>query len=176
MHCKFAMPALALAGMLALRVPAGAQVKVAVINTQRAVLETAEIKKAAADLQAKYQPQQADIDRRTKELQQIQEKLDSAARTNPQEAAELQAEGQRKQRQLQRLTDDLQSEVDRERTEILNKGSQRMQAVVAKLAEERGYDLVVDVANTVYFRQTMDITNDAIAAYDKQYPLTAKQP
>src|SRR5579885_1833504 len=145
MHCKYAMPALALAGMLALRVPASAQVKVAVINTQRAVLETAEIKKAAADLQAKYQPQQADIDRRTKELQQIQEKLDSAARTNPQEAAELQAAGQRKQRQLQRLTDDLQSEVDRERSEILNKGGQRMQAVVAKLAEERGYDLVVDV-------------------------------
>ena len=172
---NFVWPVLALAGVLALAAPAGAQTKIAVINTQRAVLETAEIKKAAADLQAKYQPQQTEIDKRTKELQQIQEKLDNAAKLKPQEAAELQAEGQRKQRVLQRIADDLQADVDRERTEILNKGGQRMQVVVTKLAEEKGFDLVVDAGNAVYFKPAMDITNEAIAAYDKQYPL-AKAP
>ena len=176
MHSNFAAPVLALAGALALAGPAGAQVKIAVINTQRAVLETAEIKKAAADLQAKFQPRQADIDKRTKELQQIQEKLDNAAKLKPQEAADLQAEGQRKQRALQRMTEDLQGEVEAERNEILSKGGQRMQAVVAKLAEEKGMDMVVDASNAVYFKPAMDITNEAIAAYDKQYPQSAKAP
>lgn len=168
MRSHFALPALALfafAGSL------GAQIKIAVINTQRAVLETAEIKKAAADLQAKYQPQQNEIDKRTKELQSIQEKLDNPSKLKPQEISDLQAEGQRKQRVLQRMADDLQADVDRERTDILNKGGQRMQEVVTKLAEEKGFDLVVDASNAVYFKPAMEITNDAIAAYDKKYPL-----
>jgi outer membrane protein len=176
MSSKLFLPVLALAGALTFAAPAGAQLKIGVINTQRAVLETGEMKKAAADLQAKYAPQQADIEKRTKELQDIQAKLENASKLNPQEAADLQADGQRKQRQLQRLTDDLQGEVDRERNDILNKGGQRMQAVVTKLAEEKGLDLVVDAANTLYFKQAMDITNDAIAAYNKQYPVAAKTP
>ena len=177
-HRKFMLPALALGG-LALVGPAGGplwgQTKIAVINTQKAVLETAEMKKAATDLEAKYKPQQLDVEKRSKELQGIQEKLDNPAKLKPQEISDLQAEGQRKQRQLQRITDDLQAEVDRERNEILNRGGQRMQGVVTKLAEEKGFDLVVDVNNAVYFKPAMEITNDAIAAYDKQFPL-AKTP
>jgi len=170
MYRNFTVP-LTLGAAMVLGGPAVAQTKVAVINTQRAVLETAEMKKAAADMEAKFRPQQQDIEKRTKELQQIQEKLENAAKLKPQEAADLQAEGQRKQRALQRLTEDLQSEVDRERADILNKGGQRMQGVVSKLAEEKGFDLVVDASNTVFFKQSMEITNEAIAAYDKQYPL-----
>ena len=167
----FALPALALAGLLISARPASAQLKVAIINTQRAVLETAEIKKAATELEAKFRPQQQDIEKRTKELQDIQSKLENAAKLKPDQAAELQSEGQRKQRVLQRMTEDLQADVDRERTEILNKGGQRMQAVVTKLAEEKGLDLVIDTSNAVFFKQAMEITNDAIAAYDKQHPL-----
>ena len=46
-----------------------------------------------------------------------------------------------------------------------------MQEVVTKLAEEKGLDLVVDTSNSVYFKPAMEITSDAIAAYDKKYPL-----
>jgi outer membrane protein len=45
-----------------------------------------------------------------------------------------------------------------------------MGAVVKKIAEEKGLDLVVDVSTAVYFKPTMEITTDAIAAYDKAYP------
>ena len=168
---NFALPALVLAGSLALAAPAGAQMKIAVINSQRAVLETAEMKKAAAELEAKFKPQQAEIEKRTKELQDIQQKLESGSRTNPQEAADLQAEGQRKQRALQRLSEDVQADVDRERNEILGRGGQRMQEVVKKMAEEKGFDLVVDATTAIFFKPAMEITSEAIAAYDKQYPV-----
>ena len=169
MHKNFAVPALGFA--LALSFPALAQLKVAVINSQRAVLETAEMKKAAADLEAKYKPQQQEIEKRTKELQAIQDKLSDPSKLKQEEAADLQADGQRKQRALQRLTDDIQADVDRERNEILQRGGQRMQQIVGKMAEEKGLDLVVDISNTVYFKPALEITNEAIAAYDKQYPL-----
>ena len=40
-----------------------AQVKVAIVDVQRAVFESAEIKKASAAMEAKYKPRQAEIDR-----------------------------------------------------------------------------------------------------------------
>ena len=45
-----------------------------------------------------------------------------------------------------------------------------MTAVVKKLAEEKGLDLVIDASTALYFKDAMDITKDAIAAYDKAYP------
>jgi outer membrane protein len=42
--------------------------------------------------------------------------------------------------------------------------------VVKKLAEEKGYDVVVDVSQTLYFKPALDITPDALAAYNKAYP------
>ena len=45
-----------------------APAKVAVINLQRAVLESAEIKKASAEMEAKYKPRQAEMEKLQKEL------------------------------------------------------------------------------------------------------------
>ncbi len=150
---------------------ASAQTKVAVINLQRAVLESAEIKKASAEMEAKYKPRTTQIDQLQKDLQNISQQLQTnAGKLTPQAEADLQAQGQRKQRDLQRIQDDLQQDVDRERNEILGKSSQKMSEVVKKIAEEKGLDLVVDVSTTVYFKPAMEITADAIAAYDKAYP------
>jgi outer membrane protein len=52
-----------------------AQSKVAVVNSQKAILETAEIKKAQVDLEAKFKPRQDQMARLTKELQDIQTQL-----------------------------------------------------------------------------------------------------
>ena len=170
-HRHISLPGLALLGVALLTGTASAQLKLAVINTQRAVLETAEMKKAAADLEAKFRPTQQDIDKRTKDLQDIQAKLADASKLTPQQGQELQAQGQLKQRQLQRISEDLQAEVDRERNDILGRGGKRMNEVVGKIAESKGLDLVVDVGDAIYFKPALDLTDEAIAAYDKTYPL-----
>jgi outer membrane protein len=149
-----------------------AQVKVAVINLQKAVLESDEIKKASNDLEAKFKPRQQELEKLQSEIQVIQQQLQSnAGKLNPQAEADLNAQGAKKQRDLQRKGEDLQADVDRERNEILGKSTQKMGAVVKKLAEEKGYDLVVDISNTIYFKPALEITNDALAAYNKAYPV-----
>ncbi len=159
------------AGIMTLAGLASAQSKVAVINLQRAVLESAEIKKASADLEARYRPRQQKIEELNKQIQSLQQQLQNGqGKLTPQAEAELNAQGQRKQREAQRLTEDLQSDVDRERNEILSKTTQRMSDVVKKIAEEKGFDVVVDASNTIYFKPALEITNDAIAAYDKAFP------
>jgi outer membrane protein len=150
---------------------APAQTKVVVINLQRAVLESDEIKKASAEMETKYKPRQAEIDKLQNEIQLIQQQLQTnAGKLNPQAESDLNAQGQRKQRELQRKSEDLQNDVNNDRNEILQKSSQKMAEVVKKLAEEKGYDVVVETSNTVYFKPALDITTDAIAAYNKAYP------
>jgi outer membrane protein len=151
---------------------AAAQTKVAVINMQQAVLQTAEIKKASADLEAKYKPRTAEIEKVRKELEDIQQKLQAGSgKLSPQQEAELTAQGQRRQRDLQRMSQDLQEEVDAERNEILQHSGQRMQAVVHKLAEERGFDVVVDAGSTLYVKPALDLTKDAVTSFDQAYPV-----
>lgn len=157
--------------LLALALGAFAQTKVAIINSQAAVLETAEIKKAQAELEAKYKPRQVELETLQKEIAALQEQLQSGqGKLTPQAEQDLNIRGQRKQRELQRKGEDLQSEVDRERNEILGRSGQRMQGVVQKLAEERAFDVVIDVSNTVYYKPALEITKEATVAYDKSFP------
>ena len=151
---------------------AAAQAKVAIINVQNAVLETAELRKAQTELEAKFKPRQAQIENLQKELASIQAQLQNGGgKLTQQQAETLQATGQRRQRELQRLTEDVQAEVDRERNEVLQRAGGRMQEVVRKLADERGLDVVIDVSNAVYYKPALEMTKDAIAAYDKTYPV-----
>jgi outer membrane protein len=170
-------PLMVCSAVLGIAQIASAQPKITVINLQRAVLESAEIKKADADMQARYKPRSAAIEQLQKDVAGIAQQLQTnAGKFTPQAEAELTAQGQKKQRDLQRLQEDLQADVERERNDILQKSGTKMSDIVKKLAEEKGYDLVVDVSTSVYFKPAMEITNDAIAAYDKAYPVTAAQP
>src|SRR4051812_36354742 len=87
---------------------APAQVKVAVVDLRRAVFECAEIKKADAEMPAKFKTRQDAIDKLQKEIQGISQQLQaSGGKLTPQQESELNLSGQKKQRDLQRLSDDL---------------------------------------------------------------------
>jgi outer membrane protein len=161
---------MAAAGVVAVGV-ASAQTKVAVINMQQAVLGTAEIKKASTDLEAKYKPRQAEIDKLRSDLDGIQQKLrEGQNKLTPMALSDLQLQGQHVQRDLQRKSQDLQEEVDAARNDILSSAGRRMQEVIRKLADERGVDVIVDSSATLFFKGAFDLTQDAVAAYDKTYP------
>ena len=57
-----------------------------------------------------------------------------------------------------------------ERNEILGSSGKRMKEIVQKLADEKGLDMIVDEQSTLFFKPALDLTADAIAAYDKAYP------
>jgi outer membrane protein len=150
---------------------------VAVINLQKAVLESAEIKAASAAMEARFKPRVTQIEQLDKEIAAIAQNLQTnAGKLTAQAESDLNAQGTRKQRDVQRLRDDLQADVDRDRNEILQKSAMKMTDVLKKLAEEKGYDIVVDAPYAPYFKATLDITGDLIAAFDKAYPAAAPVP
>ena len=87
----------------------------------------------------------------------------------------MQATGARRQRELQHISEDLQTEVNAERNDILQKASVKMQEVVKKVAEEKGFDMVVDTQTTIYFKPAMEITADVMAAYNKAHPAASNR-
>jgi outer membrane protein len=144
--------------------------KVAVINSQKAVLDTAEIKKAQVDLETKFKPRQDKIVQLQKDLQTIESQL-QGGKLNAMGEQELRAEGTKKQRDLQRIQQDLQDDVNLERNDILQRSGTRMQEVVKKLAEAKGLDIVVDTVNTVFYKPVFDLTAEAVTEYNKAYPV-----
>lgn len=148
-----------------------APARVAIVNAQKAVADTQELKKDQADLEAKYRPRQQAIENLQRDLQSIQQQL-SAPNLTPEREAQLRQSGTEKQKQLQRDSEDLQSDVNNERQDILGRAGRQMADVVKKIAEQRGIDVVIDVTNTIYYKPALDITAEATAAYDKAYPVT----
>ncbi len=147
---------------------ASAQVKIGVCNMQQALLQTAEIKKAQTDLTAKFKPRQQQIEQLNSEILAIQQQLQTG-KLNAAGEQQARAQGTQKQRELQRMDQDLREDVDRERNEVLTRAGQRMAEVIKTLAQEKGLDVVIDSGSTITFKPTLDITNDAVAAYDKIY-------
>jgi outer membrane protein len=148
-----------------------AQTKIGVVSLQKAILDTAEIKKAADAMQVKYKKRQDDLDKAQRELSDIQTQLQSAqGKLSAAGEADLTARGQRKEREVKRLDEDLRADVERDRTDILSRAQTRMLEVVKKVSDEKGLDMVVEATAVISFKPALDITADAVKSYDKAYP------
>jgi outer membrane protein len=169
---KWLRPILVCSALIAACQMASAQSKIAIINLQKAVFDSAEIKKADAEMQATFKPRQERVDALQKEVAALSQQLQASnGKLSASAEAELTTQGQRKQRDLQRLNDDLTADATSYRTDVLQKSSDKMTAVIKKLAEEKAIDVIVDTSTTLYFKPTLDLTAEATAAYDKAYPV-----
>jgi len=169
MFRSFLAVAVCAAGLIS--VPAMAQSKVGVVSLQKAILETAEIKKASNDMQLRYKKRQDDLDKASRELNDIQMQLQSAqGKLSAAGEADLTARGARKEREVKRLDEDLRADVERDRTEILNRAQARIVDIIKKVSDDKGLDMVVEATALITFKPALDITNDVVAAYDKAFP------
>ena len=114
-----------------------AQVKIAVINSQKALLETDEIKKAQMDLEARFKPRQDKIVQLEKELQDLQAQLQSGKLSAAGEQ-ELHRPGAEKAARFAAFAAGSAGRCGAlERTDILQRAGTRMQEVVKKIAERK---------------------------------------
>ncbi len=166
----FVLPVLLLAALFPAP-RASAQIKIAVVDFQEALLATAEMQKAAAELETKFRPRHREIDKLQQEMQEIQQKLQTAEGAA---AISLQNDGQRRPRDAQRKSEDLQADVEFERNGVLQKGAEKMRVVVTKLAEQKALDLIVDVSNTLFAKPALNLTQEATAGYNAAHPVAAQ--
>ena len=164
--------------------PAGAQNagKVGVINIQSAIASTKDGQKAANDIQTRFNPKKAELDRRQSEVGQLQDQLNRGRNTLSDEARnKLMRDIDQKTKSLNRDTEDARAELDQESQKIMSELGGRIMVVIDKYAKDNGYTLVLDVSSpqtpVLYASNTIDITRDIIDLYDKNAPsATAAAP
>lgn len=181
MKIRMIVPALAmllLVPCLRAQEPAAGAGKVAVINIQTAITGTNEGKQAAADLQTKYNPRQAELDGTRKQIEDLQTRLRNGATTlSDEEKARLAQEGDRLTRAYQRKQQEFQEDGNEDQREIVDRIGRKMLDVIDKYAKQDGYAVVFDISaqNTpvVYAANQIDITQDIVKLYDQAYPAKA---
>jgi outer membrane protein len=145
--------------------------KVGVINIQSAIVSTNEGKKAANEIQTRFNPKKTEVDKRQSEISQLQDQLNRGRNTLSEEArASLVREIDQKTKSLKYFSEDAQAELNQEEQKAMNELGGRMMSVIDKYAKDNSYTLILDVSSSqaiMYASNTIDITRDIIDLYDK---------
>ena len=152
--------------------------KVGIINTQLAIISTAEGKKAAEELQTQYAPKRSELEKMQKEIQELQNQLRVQERTlSPEAAAELRRQVDAKTKEFNRQGEDTQEEFQKKESELVNRIGQKMLRVIDRYAQDNGYVVILDVSSpqtpVLYAATSVDITGDIVKLYDVTYKVEA---
>ena len=156
---------------------AAAPVKsVGIINLRGAIGSTAEGKQASAELQSQFAPRSTEIDTMTKQINDLQQKLQAGqGKLSQEEETRLTAEGQRLTQRLDRRRNDFQEDATAAQQEVLERIGRKMVDVLDRYARENGFSVVLDTSGQnspiLYASNQIDVTQDIIRLYDQQSPV-----
>ena len=161
-------------GMAAM-VHAQTPTKVAIIHVQNAILQTKDGQKAAGELQGRFAPKKADLDKKQADIASLQDQLRKGSATMSEDAkAKLMRDIDANNKSLQRDTEDAQADLDQEQGKIMQELGSKVMAVLEKFATANGYALVLDVSNpqtpVLWAASAIDITSDIVKLYDQANP------
>lgn len=158
-----------------------APTKVGVINIQAALVNTADGKKAAAELEAKRAPKTKELEKQQTEIRSLQDQLNRGGNAMSESAkADLMRNIDEKTKKFNRALEDANAQWEQDQQSVLRDLGQRMMVVIDKYAKDNGFSVILDVSNpntpVLYASNTIDITKDIIDLYDKNATTTPAAP
>ncbi|MHB8607557.1 MAG: OmpH/Skp family outer membrane protein [Candidatus Acidiferrales bacterium] len=155
---------------------AGASKLVAIVNLRGAIGSTAEGKQASAELQSQFAPRSAEIDNLTKQINDLQQKLQAGqGKLSQDEETRLTAEGQRLTQRLDRRRTDFQEDASAAQQDVLERIGRKMVDVMDRYARENGFSVVLDTSGQnspiLYASDQINITQEIVRLYDQAYPV-----
>lgn len=138
---------------------AAAELKVAVLDTQRALAESEEAKALIERINRELKEEQEEVQTLGESIRQLNEKLGKDGEVmSASEKRKAQKEIEDKQIDYQFLVNKLQKEVNDRRNELLQQMVPKVDAVLKDLIASEGYDLILERANLRYANAKHDIT------------------
>lgn len=154
---------------LAAATPADAQVKVAVIDIQKVLAESASGKAAQTEIEALQQAKRSELEAKRQELLDLRKRAEEGALSLAEDKlAELQKEYEDKAIAFKRLEDDANRELQKRGEQLMGKIERQILPVINQLGQEQGYTLIFNKfqSGLVYAADSVDITGDVIARLD----------
>jgi outer membrane protein len=145
--------------------------KVGIIHVQNAILSTKDGQKAATELQTRFAPKKAELDKKQAAIAALQEQFRKGSATMSDEAKiKLQRDIDAGTKAWNRDTEDAQAELDQEQGKIMQGLGQKLMAVLDKYAKDNQFAIILDVSNpqtpVLWASNAVDITNDIVKLYD----------
>ena len=138
---------------------AAAELKIAVLDTQRALVESEEAQNLLAQAQKELQAEQDELQALGEEIVALQEKLQTDGEVmSATEQRKLQKDIEDKQIDYQFLGNKLQKEVNDRRQELLQQMVPKIDVVLKDLIELEGYDMIMERGSLRYVNSKHDIT------------------
>ncbi|MPZ16493.1 MAG: hypothetical protein GEV06_01060 [Luteitalea sp.] len=142
--------------------------KVAYVDVQAIVSESAEGKAASGQIQSFADKMNTQLQPKTKSLQDTEQKLEQGGSVLSEEVrAQLQRSVEQQRVELQRAQQDAQRELQQLNADIQQKFIQKLLPVIGKVAQQKGLHFVLSLTPDVLFADSgLNITPDVIKALD----------
>jgi outer membrane protein len=164
--------------------PQAVPAKIAVIEYEQVAAATNEGQRALQELQTKYQPKKTQLDALASEINTLQQQLQSAPATMPEEERESRARAiDLKQKQYQRDSEDAANAYNSDVQEAIGKVAQKLGPVVMKYVQQNGYTMLLDNNGggqqgglTLMWAPGVDISKEVVDAYNAASGIAAPPP
>jgi len=152
----------------ALAFPAAAEMKIAVVDTQRAVMETEDGLRTQATLKKHFDKRQRELDDKQAALQKEREDIEKQKDVLSKAALQTRIDKwQRDMAELQTVFVEYNKELQKKQSELTQPIFQKTMGIIRRLATQNGYDLVVDKQSVPYNRSDLDLTDRVITEYNQ---------
>jgi outer membrane protein len=146
---------------------AHADTRVAVIDVQRAVMQTEDGLRAQANLKKLFDSRQQELNRKQNEMGKQKEEIEKQSKVLSKDALAKRVEDwQKEMTQLQSVFMEYNKELEKKQKEITDPIFEKVLMIVKRLATTENYDLVVDKNTVAYVRGDLDLTDKCIQIYN----------
>jgi len=148
--------------------------RVAVVDVQRAMMQTEDGLRVQATLKKEFDKKQVELNKKQSDLQKQKEDIDKQAKVLSKDAYEKKlGDLQKQMMELQSLFVDYNKELEKQQKEKTEPIFEKIMAIVKRIATTENFDIVVDKTTVAYVRTDLDLTDKAIQMYNSgQIPAT----
>jgi outer membrane protein len=143
--------------------------RIAVIDVERLVRDSALGKEAFARLKKINDAKKDDADKLAKELREMEQKLADQGQSLAEDKREaLQKQYQERAIAFKRFNDDAKRELDQAQTKELAELEKRVLPIITQVGKERGYQLIFNKFNAglLFADDTADVTEDVLKRFN----------
>ncbi len=146
---------------------AQAEMRIAVVDTQWCVMQTEDGARAQSTLKKFFYSRQSELDRRQTQLQQEREFLSRQSRLLSKVAFQRRMEHwQRQMIEVQTLFVQYNKELQKKQNELTQPILRKMFSVIRRIAQNRGYDIVVDKTAVPFSRKDLNLSDMVVQMYN----------
>ncbi len=147
-----------------------AEIKVAVVDLQRALQQTEDGRRAKRQLKALFKRRQAELDKRQNELKKLKEQIEKQKDVLSREALRKKLEDYQKRFvELQSTYVEYQRELAQKEAQLTQRILQRMQRIVRRIGQSQGYTVILEAneGGVLWAPSHIDLTDQVIQRYNR---------